>query len=161
MKIVSVYGTKKSGKTTVVTSLIRALTRRGHRVASLKYMERADRIDITSTETDIHRRAGAALVITSARRETAILRAAERRESLSQQLDHVGEEFDYLICEGQPDPSVHRIATAKHEEELERVISDQTVAISGIVATKLKDHRLPFFDVTRDLEPLVAFLEGL
>jgi molybdopterin-guanine dinucleotide biosynthesis protein B len=161
MKTISVYGTKKSGKTTIVTSLVRALKQQGYHVASLKFMERADRVDVSGTETDLHRKAGAELVVASARRETAVFRAIDERDDLPQLLDCVEGDFDYLICEGHPDPDIPRIATAKYEGQLAEVVNDETFAISGIVAATPVEHELPAFDVNKDLTSLVALIEQL
>ena len=69
----TVVGSKKSGKTTVVCSLVEQLKVAGYKVATMKFFERASRIDVNDKETDLHRKAGADITIASGVSETAIL----------------------------------------------------------------------------------------
>ncbi len=161
MKIVTVVGSKKGGKTTVVCELVRQLKASGHKVVTVKLMERARSIDITDTETDLHRRAGADIAIASGTCETAILKNVEQRESLREILGYIPREIDFVVCEGVADQDLPRIVAVRNLSDAGTYINERTVAISGIVAAEPLNHVLPVIDVTRAPEKLADLVRSL
>jgi len=161
MKIVTVVGSKKGGKTTVVCKLVERLKASGHKVATVKFMERSPGIDINDKETYLHRKAGADITIASCMSETAILKSAQQRESLEQLLSYIPRDVDFVICEGVDDKSLHRIVAARVASQLDEYVNQQTIAISGVVASKVLTHRLPVVDVTSDPEKLAELVRKL
>jgi len=161
LKIVTVVGSKKSGKTAVVCKLVEQLKSSGLKVATVKYMERIPGIDINDKETYRHRKAGADIAIASGLSETAILKKIEQRETLPQLIGYLTRDIDYLICEGIDDQDVARIVAVREPTEIEDYVNKMTIAISGIVAGKSFDHRLPVVDVTRNAEKLARIVTSL
>lgn len=53
MRVVTVVGSKKGGRTTVGSTLVRQLKTSGFKVATVRLMEKARGIDISDTETDL------------------------------------------------------------------------------------------------------------
>lgn len=75
MKVFSVYGITKSGKTTTIENIIRELKRRGYTVGSVKEIHYEKfAIDTEGTNTDRHRRAGAEPVTARGHFETRPVR---------------------------------------------------------------------------------------
>lgn len=161
MKIVTVVGSKKGGKTTVVCKLVERLNAAGYRVATVKFFERAGGIDVSDKETYLHRNAGAEMTIASGVSETAILKKVEVREDLTKLLTYVPAGIDFLICEGVVDPRAHRVVAVREPLEVEQFVNEKTLAISGVVAGKSLRHRLPVVDVTADADKLAELVRHL
>jgi molybdopterin-guanine dinucleotide biosynthesis protein B len=161
MKVVTVVGSKKGGKTTVVCALVRQLKASGYKVATVKFFERARGIDVSDKETDRHRKAGADLTIASGASETAVLKAVEQRENLRQLLNYVPTDIDFVICEGISDQDLHRIVAVQEPSDIEQYVNQKTIAISGVVAGKGSSHRLPIIDVTKNPERLSELVRSL
>ncbi len=63
MKIISVVGTKDTGKTTLVVKIVKELVNRGFKVGTIKHMH--ETFDVEGRDTWKHKEAGAELVIGS------------------------------------------------------------------------------------------------
>jgi len=161
VKIVTVVGSKKGGKTTVVCRLVEQLKAAGYKVATVKFFERASGIDVSDKETDLHRKAGSDITIASGVSETAVLKKVEQREDLEQLLTYIPANIDFLICEGVVDPRLHRIVAVREPSETEQYLNEKTFAISGVVTGKPFTHRLPIIDVTVNPEKLADLVQHL
>jgi molybdopterin-guanine dinucleotide biosynthesis protein MobB len=124
-------------------------------------MERARGIDISDTETDLHRKSGADITIASGVSETAVLKKVEEREDLTQLLTYLPANIDFLICEGVVDPRPHRVVAVREPSDIEQYLNEKTFAISGVVAGKPFTHRLPIVDVTVNPEKLADLVQHL
>ena len=62
MKRIHVIGRKNSGKTTLITELIQALTQLGYRVGTIKHTHHQHELDAPGKDSHRHREAGAAVV---------------------------------------------------------------------------------------------------
>lgn len=161
LKIVTVVGSKKGGKTTVVCKLVEQLKASGYKVATVKFFERAASIDVSYKETDLYRRAGSDLTIASGVSETAVLKKVQNREGLAQLLTYVPGDTDFLICEGIVDEDLHRVVVVREPSDIDQYVNTKTFAISGVVAGKAFRHRLPIVDVTVDPEKLAELVMSL
>jgi len=72
MKIVAVVGTKNTGKTTLVTKLVRELVLRGFKVGTVKHTH--VKLDLDGKDTWKHREAGASMVVGAGEDETFFIR---------------------------------------------------------------------------------------
>jgi molybdopterin-guanine dinucleotide biosynthesis protein B len=161
VKIVTVVGSKKGGKTTVVCRLVEQLKASGHKVVTVKFFERVASIDVSDKETELYRRAGSDLTIASGVSETAILKKVDKREDLAQLLTYVSADADFVICEGIVDESRHRIVAVREPSDIEEFVNENTFAISGVVAGKHFTHRFPIVDVIAEPEKLAALVISL
>ena len=161
MKIVTVVGSKKGGKTTVVCRLVEQLKASGRKVATVKFLERVASMDVSDKETELYRRAGSDFTIASGLSETAILKKVDKREDLAQLLTCVPADADFVICEGIVDESRHRIVAVREPSDVEEFVNKNTFAISGVVAARHFTHRLPIIDVTSKPEKLAALVMSL
>lgn len=157
----TVVGSKKGGKTTVVCRLVEQLKASGYKVATLKFFERASGMDISDKETDLHRKAGADITIASGVSETAILKKVSDREDLTQLLTYLPANIDFLVCEGVVDSRPHRVVAVREPSDIEQYVNEKTFAISGVVASKPLTHRLPIVDVTVNPEKLADLVQRL
>jgi len=101
LMVIAVVGHKKSGKTRLVTMLIKSLREMGYRVASAKHVHHADfSIDQAGKDSWRHGEAGANPNIIISPREVAVIWRDRNIYSVKELLSLVGEEADFLILEG-------------------------------------------------------------
>ncbi|WP_343315277.1 molybdopterin-guanine dinucleotide biosynthesis protein B [Brucella sp. BE17] len=72
-KLFGITGWKNSGKTTMTEKLLRCLTERGYRIATIKHAHHDFDIDHENTDSWRHRKAGAAEVAIVSQRRFAIM----------------------------------------------------------------------------------------
>ncbi len=97
MKVFSVYGYSKSGKTTVVEAMVRELTKRRFSVGSIKEIHYEDfKLDTPTSNTGRHRSQGANPVTARGYTETDIM--YDSQLTLPQILEHYHQ--DFVVCEG-------------------------------------------------------------
>ncbi len=132
MRVFSVNGISRSGKTTTIEHVIAELKRRGYTVGSVKDIHfEAFAIDTEGTNTWRHRRAGADVVTARGLAETDILFPG--RLPVGRILGFY--DHDWVALEGVSDFPVPSIACGRNPEELEKVISPATFAVSGVIAS--------------------------
>lgn len=157
MKVFSVVGVSKSGKTTSIERIIEELVRRGYTVGTIKNIHFHDfKMDFEGTNTDRHRKAGAELVTARGERETDIMfqRQLDIRTILSFY------EQDFVILEGARDTSAPKILTAYDPKGIEERLDETVFAISGRVSTEIDEYEgLPVINAQTDVQKLVDLIE--
>ena len=128
-RAVAVVGFKDAGKTQVVEAVVRELTRRGHRVGTLKHTSMDHPLDTPGKDTWRHREAGSAASAILTSEEAAIflghpMGVAEAAERLGP--------IDILVLEGfRSLDAVPRILIPRSPEEVEALANGLEIAISG------------------------------
>ncbi|MCZ7398713.1 MAG: molybdopterin synthase [Candidatus Methanoperedens sp.] len=106
MKIISVVGYKKTGKTTLVEHLVSTLSKRGS-VGTIKHMH-GHRINTPGTDTWKHANAGADVVVAVTPEE---LVKFSRNNNLTAAIDELANEgMDFAVVEGFKDSKLPKIA---------------------------------------------------
>jgi len=157
MRVLTVVGITRSGKTTTIERIIEELKRRRYSVGSVKDIHyEGFAIDTEGTNTDRHYRAGSDLVTALGLYETDLLfKSRLEMAEILQFYDH-----DWVVLEGVQDYPVPRIVTAHDVEGIEEKLDDATFAISGRVADRMSSYcDLPVIDATREVERLVDLIE--
>ena len=158
MRIITIVGIDKSGKTSTVTALAAAIRRRRKRVGTCKTIlsptfSMSGIIDAAAR----HRRAGSELVCTRAQFETAFLHP----EALP--LSKILEQYrgcDYVLLQGDDYAPVPRIVCAKLKEDALPRINSRTFAISGEISRMDDiDLPLPCFDALHDADALLDHID--
>lgn len=133
MRIVTIVGIRKAGKTSTVTALVEEIRRRGGTVGTCKSIFCPTfSMDQPNSNTARHIRAGAALVCARAKRETVYIRPAQER------LSRVLEAFagvDYVLLEGDYLSPVHRLVAAHGEKDARERTNALTIAYVGRIST--------------------------
>ena len=140
MKVFSVCGITKSGKTTTIEQIIRELTARGYRVGSVKEIHfEAFAIDPDpSKNTARHRRAGSRLVTARGINETDVMFP----EMLSMnQIFSFYHDFDYVVLEGISNIPVPMIITAYAADDLDARWNDLVFCVSGKIADEMDEYK--------------------
>jgi len=160
MKILSVCGITKSGKTTTIENIIRELKSRGYRVGSVKEIHNEKfAIDPEPTSnTRRHRMAGAELVCARGLYETDFLfpEMLPMKKILS-----FYENYDWVVLEGVSDIPVPTIVTAHEEKDLIEKFSDMTFCVSGKISANIGEYRgVPAINSLENITGLVDLIEN-
>ncbi len=176
MKVLSVVGVSRSGKTTLVEELIKELSNRGYKVGSVKsigcgrgceahregkcdgtnhHPKYGFTIDSLGKNSFRHKDAGSMQVTTWAKSETAILRPYQME--LYEIIDNY--DLDYLIVEGGRRYPLPKITTGSSIENTEKRMTEMTFAISGKIADEIEGFNgikaFKTFSEIKDLADLV------
>ncbi len=156
MKAVSVIGYHHTGKTTTVVALITALKARGYSVSSLKDIHsEAYRADKPESNSDKHRQAGSDAVYARGLFDSALI--FPKPLALDQIIPHFNSQF--LIIEGMKRAAVPKIVCAESIDQLDELVDDTTIAISGMIASSLHEYRgIPVFCLQERLDELVELV---
>lgn len=115
MKIIEVAGTKNTGKTTLVTSIVSELVRRGYLVGTIKHTHHD--LDLEGKDTWKHREAGAKLVVgTSVVSTTFIIDGKMDLEEILINIKRLMN-LDYVVIEGFKFSHYPKIATTEAKDE--------------------------------------------
>ena len=159
MKVFSVCGISKSGKTTTIEYIVRELIARGYRVGTVKeiHFENFAIDPDPNSNTARHRRAGSELVTARGLYETDMMfsRKLAVREILS-----FYHGFDYVALEGVSDIPIPTIVTAHGVEDLELKWSDYVFCVSGVIANgKTEYNGVPAISAVSGDTALVDLIE--
>jgi len=165
MSIIAVVGSKKSGKTTAIETLVRGLTKRGYRIATVKHIPEADfTIDTKGKDTWRHAKAGACIVVSVAPNELATIKKVDTTKyGLGEILRNVEEDVDITILEGfrkliEQSSAVPKIVAAKTTDP-DRLVDlvDKNVATS--VEKRRKRREDIRIQIDGQLLPLTPFVQ--
>lgn len=159
MKIITIVGIRKSGKTSTVTSLIEAIRRRGKKVGTCKTVFCPTfSMDKSTSNTAKHRRAGSELVCARARFETTFL--YPEALPLSRILEAY-KDCDYVLLEGDYYAPVPRIVCAHLEEDALMRMNSRTLAFSGRISQKPEiELPLPRFNALDNADALLDYIDA-
>lgn len=164
MSTIAVVGTKQSGKTTAIETLVRGLTKRGYRVATVKHVPEPDfTIDTEGKDTWRHARAGACVVVSVAPNELATIKKVDTtRYGLEEIIRNCEAYVDVIILEGfrrlvERDPTVPKIVAAKTADEGLKASKRYKPILTfvGPIPTEAERLKIPYVDVLKEPERLV------
>jgi len=146
-KIFGVTGWKNSGKTTLVSALVREFSKRGYNVSTIKHASESFNIDHEGADTHTHRLSGAGEVAVASPKRWAIMhetRDGETEIKLSEILSKLSP-CDLVLIEGfklEPHPKIECI----REESKESVIYPKNKSIVALATSEdLQSSPLPNF----------------
>ena len=160
MKVFSVCGITKSGKTTTIEHIIRELSARGYKVGSVKEIHNEQfAIDPNpNSNTHRHRAAGAGLVCARGLFETDLL--FPEMLPMAKILSFYENDYDWVVLEGVSDIPVPTVVTAHSEEDLQEKFSDMTFCVSGRIASQIQAYRgIPALSALECIGGLVDLIE--
>lgn len=157
MRVFMVKGFSKTGKTATVTALIQELRRRGYSVGTVKDIHfDGFAMDHPGTDTFKHAQAGAQRVTALGREETDIL--FSRRMDIDAILKYYKE--DFVVLEGDSGADCPTILTAKTQEDIEKRMSSNVIAVSGVISEQMKEYRgLPVINCLKEVEKMADLIE--
>jgi molybdopterin-guanine dinucleotide biosynthesis protein MobB len=164
--VVAVVGGKKSGKTTVVETLTREMTRRGYRVATVKHIpEPSFTVDTEGKDTWRFARAGARVIVAVSADEVATIEKGTGNLPLKEILRKC-EGNDLIFVEGfrravSRDKGIYKIVVVKSvEEESDALRSFSPIlAFAGSFPMVNLKSSAPYFDSLRDYGKIADIVE--
>ncbi len=157
MKVFSVIGISKSGKTTTIENIIKELKKRNYTVGSVKEIHfEKFKIDTEGSNTYRHKEAGSQLVTARGIHETDVL--FQRKLNINEILSFYN--HDFVVLEGVNDTCSPKIVTAHNVEEILEKMDETTFAISGQISDKLLEYEgIPVINSMTHIEKLVDLIE--
>ncbi len=157
MRVFSVIGISKSGKTTTIEKIIIELRARGYSVGSVKEIHNEEFcMDIEGTNTLRHKAAGSQLVTARGFNETDIL--YQDKLGVDDILCHY--DYDFVVLEGVRDANVPNIITAHTTDEIDERVNDKTFLISGRSAEIISDYNgIKALNALTDVKSIVDKIE--
>lgn len=157
MKVFSIFGITKSGKTTTVENIVTELRKRRYTVGSVKEIHYEEfTIDEEGTNTDRHKKSGSQLVTARGFYETDVL--FQEKLSIEKILSFY--DHDYVVLEGATDCNVPKIVTAHTIDEIEERLDNSVFAISGVISEELTEYKgIPVIHPIKQINELVDLIE--
>lgn len=157
MKVFSVVGTTKSGKTSTIEAVIPELRHRGYTVGSVKDIHfQGFAIDQQGSNTHRHSVAGSQLVTAWGMHETDMM--FPERLPLERVLSYY--DHDFVVLEGVYDFAGAGIITAHDEAEIDERMRPGIFAVCGQISNRLKEYRgLPVVNALQEASRLADLIE--
>lgn len=114
MKILGISGSQNTGKTTLTTSIIREMVKRGYKVSTIKHTHHD--FDMKDKDTWKHREAGAELVIGAGERTFITINEETSLEKIIKYIKFM-KNLDFLIIEGFKSEKYAKISTTPVKDE--------------------------------------------
>jgi len=168
MPIIAVVGSKQSGKTTAIETLVRGLTKRGYKIATVKHIPEANfTIDTRGKDTWRHTKAGASTTISIAPNELATIKKVDTTKyTLSEITRNVEDDVDIIILEGfreqvEQNFTVPKIVAAKTAEEILDASKrcKPILTFVGPIPEEAAKLNIPYIDTLKEPEKLVNLVD--
>lgn len=167
--LVAVVGSRRSGKTTTVEAIVRGLTKKKYKVASVKHIHEPNfTIDSRGKDTWRQAKAGARIVVGVAARELAVIKKVDTtRYTLSDITQSCTDNVDIIILEGfrdlvAQDQTLPKVVTAKSKDEVAEATKffKPILAFTGLIPkSEAQNPKAPYIDVKKEPEKLVGIIE--
>ena len=114
MKIAAVVGTKNTGKTTLVTRIVKELVDRGFEVGTIKYSHHS--FDMLDRDTGKHKEAGAEIVAGIGEETFFTMNGGMELEHVLSMMNFI-KNLDFVILEGFKTSKYAKISTSEFKDE--------------------------------------------
>ncbi len=145
--IVSLVGKSDVGKTTLLEKIVRELTARGYKIATIKHDAHSFDIDHEGKDSWRHKAAGACMTVISSPTKLALVTDTDKDHSLAEIRERFINAADLIISEGykrETHPKIEIFSRECYDELLCRE-GDNLVAIAGN-PLHVPEH-VPVFDL--------------
>lgn len=158
-RIIGVAGFKNAGKTTLVEKLVAELTRRGHRISTVKHAHHSFDIDHEGRDSFRHRKAGACEVAVVSRHRWAIIH--ESRDDEEPTLEDILAKLapcDLVIVEGYKRDAHDKVEVRNLELAHPQLAGDDPTVVAIAANGVVGGAPVPVFD-RDDVTALASFIE--
>jgi len=157
VRVIAVYGSSKTGKTTTVVEIVKELRVRRYSVATIKDVHVKDfAFDAVGKDTWRHWKAGAEVVGLRAPNESILM--IKRSVTLDELISHI--QCDYLVLEGFRGAALPKVLCARDEKSVEDELQDTVFCISGVVSAQLTVYKgIPVINALINVAELVDLVE--
>jgi molybdopterin-guanine dinucleotide biosynthesis adapter protein len=153
--VVSIVGKSDTGKTTFLEKLIRELTNRGYRVATIKHSHHGLSFQEPNKDSWRHARAGSASTVVSSTSEIQIVRPVERELTIDEIVRILGDDFDIVLTEGFSRGSAPKVEI--HRKEIGPLLEDAKKLVAIVTDEPLEKEIRQF--ATDDVKGVADLLE--
>jgi molybdopterin-guanine dinucleotide biosynthesis adapter protein len=131
--IVSIVGKSDTGKTTLLEKVVKELSTRGYRIATIKHDAHSFEIDHQGKDSWRHKNAGACMTVISSPTKLALVADTNHDHSLAELRDRFIQGADLILSEGYKRESHPKIEVFRSElrRELLCTEDDNLIAIAG------------------------------
>ena len=165
--VIAVVGSKRSGKTTTVEALVKELSSRGYRIATVKHIsEQNFTMDTKGKDTWRYAQAGARTIIGAAPEEIATIEKVSRSLSLKEILRRC-RGHDIILLEGfkklvSKKGNINKIVVVKSAEEALQAVKDfkPILAFTGPYSTETLRVEAPYVDVLKHPKRIADIVEN-
>jgi molybdopterin-guanine dinucleotide biosynthesis adapter protein len=155
--VISFVGRSNTGKTTLLERLIRILTERGIRVATVKHHHRDFEADREGKDTYRHKKAGARLSMIVSPAKLALVQDLAEEPTLQEILDRYVTDVDLVIIEGYKKERIPKIEVYNHGSGSPPVTLGDDNLLAIVSDVPLAAAPLPVF-LRDDIEMIAAFV---
>ncbi len=157
-KVIGITGYKNSGKTTLLEGLVRNLTARGYRIATVKHAHHAFEIDHEGRDSYRHRAAGAAEVAVVSRRLWANIRTLndEAEPTFAEVVADMGP-ADLILVEGYKRDHFPRIEVRNLDLDHPALDNADGTVVAIAASGPVDGAGVPVFG-RDDIEAIAAFI---
>ncbi len=166
---IAVVGSRHSGKTTTVETIVKGLTAKGYKVATAKHIHQTEfTIDARGRDTWRHAQAGAHTIVAVAAHElTTIKKTDTSKLTLRNITENCENNIDIIVTEGfrnlvAQDQTVPKIVTVKNKHEM----NEATQVFKPILAFTTMSSRLkpgkpkiPLINTTNETKRLIEIID--
>jgi len=134
---ISIIGFSGSGKTTLIVKVVAELTKRGHRVGTIKHDAHKFEIDREGKDSWRHKKAGAVSVLITSKEKMAFIKSTDGEMPLTEAIEALMNDLDVVITEGYKTgnlpkievfrKSVSKLRACPENNDLIAVVSDGPV----------------------------------
>ena len=156
--VVSIVGKSDSGKTTLLEKVVRELTSRGYRIATIKHDTHSFEIDHPGKDSWRHKQAGAAITVISSPSKLALVADTDHDLTLSEIREIYMREVDLIVTEGYKRETHPKIEVFRQEMHRELLCTDDENLIAIAGAPPNPPANVPLFDLDY-VKPLCDFIE--
>jgi molybdopterin-guanine dinucleotide biosynthesis adapter protein len=114
MKIITVVGTKNTGKTTLVTKIVKELVNRGFKVGTVKHSHHS--FDLAESDTGKHKDAGAEIVVGTGAETFFTLKDSKELEDILSMMKFI-KNIDFVVLEGFKELNYAKVSTSSFKDE--------------------------------------------
>jgi molybdopterin-guanine dinucleotide biosynthesis protein B len=170
--VISIVGKSSTGKTTFLEKLIREITGRGYKVATIKHSHHSISFDDPSKDSWRHAQAGAAATMVSSTTEIQMIKPIPRELNVEELACYLGEDYDLILTEGfsrgdAPKIEIHRKEAGpllENATNLFAVVTDEPLE-TGVKQFGLEDVKgvadlLEDGYIKPDLERIALYVNG-
>ena len=153
--IVSIVGKSSTGKTTFLEKLIREITDRGYKVATIKHSHHSISFDQPNKDSWRHAQAGAVATMVSSTTEIQVIKRVTGELSIDELARNLGEDYDIILTEGFSRGSAPKVEI--HRKEAGPLLENAQKLFAVVTDEPLETETKQF--ATDDVKGVVDLLE--
>ena len=152
MKIFSVIGFHRSGKTTAVENLITYIKSKGKTVSSIKDIHNENfTMEKKGSNSQRHLIASDSCVFARGIAETYLI--WNKQLNLKEMLEHI--DTEWLIVEGMREERLPKMISARKIDDLEELFDDTVFAITGPISEEINEYKgIPVLNAQKNIDLL-------